>query len=118
MARWKPCARTIPSGVQRLFAALDLEWLGLEGARTAVDGGDWPGACRALLEYYQAKDMSAWLGDPRSEGDPGCVAPADAILDDTFTLYEVTARVPRRDDGGLDWAYNGPSGDREWGVGA
>lgn len=109
--------RDHPERVQGLFAALDLARPGLEGARDAADRGDWPGACGALLKYYEEGDTSAWLRVPRREPGDECVPAADAILDDTFTLYEVTAKVPRRSDGGLDWGYNGPEGDREWGWG-
>ena len=50
---------------------------------------------------------------PAAQRDPA----ADAILSDNFTLYEVTDKVPRKPGGGLDWTYNGPTGDKEWGWG-
>lgn len=106
-----------PERVHGLFDALDLERGGLEAVRTAADARSWPEACRALLEYYQTSGTASWLRrEPAKPGDgrdPG----ADAILADQFTFYQVSDQVPRRPDGGLDWAYNGPEGDREWGWG-
>jgi hypothetical protein len=109
--------REFPEKVIRLFDALDLGRKELAAAKEAVEGKDWPGACRALLDSYRS---SPWAGKMRVErkmptGQRGPAA--DLILNDNYTLYEVTAKVPRRSDGGLDWTYNGPTGDREWGWG-
>ncbi len=106
-----------PERVERLFAAMDLERDGLDTCRTASEAGDWPEACRALLDYYAAQDHPAWLR--RELPTPGTehFADADAILEGRITYDAVTAQVPRRLDGGLDWTYNGPDNDREWGWG-
>jgi hypothetical protein len=89
----------------------------LETVKTAVAAEDLPLACSALLEYYRTSDTAPWLrSDPPKPGT-GRVPEADAILEDTFTLYTITAKVPRRANGGLDWTYNGPNDDREWGWG-
>ena len=106
-----------PDRIQRLFDALDLDRAGLESVKAAVTAGDWPAACSALVDYYRTGLTASWLrADPPQPGtdrDPA----ADAILDGIFTLYTVPAKVPLRPDGGLDWAYNGPDGDLEWGWG-
>ncbi len=39
---------------------------------------------------------------------------SDAALDDTFTQQDVTAKQPRRPDGGYDWEWRGPKNDPEW----
>jgi len=106
-----------PERVRRLFSALDLEREGLEAVRAAVADEDWPRACSALLEYYRTGTSGAWLRASVPEAGTGRDAAADAILSDTFSEYTISAKVPRRADGGLDWAYNGPDGDREWGWG-
>ncbi len=109
--------RDYPEKVTRLFDALDLERGELTSVKAAVEVKDWPNACKALLDYYRS---SPWVDKmrverimPTDQRDPG----ADMILNDNYTLYEVTAKVPRKSDGGLDWEYNGPSGDKEWGWG-
>jgi Heparinase II/III N-terminus/Heparinase II/III-like protein len=109
--------RVYPERVQGLFAALDLDRDGLEAVKAAVGDEDWPVACTALLEYYRTGLSASWLRKPVPKPGTGRVAAADAILNDTFTNYTVTAQVPRRPDGGLDWSYNGPDGDKEWGWG-
>lgn len=106
-----------PERVQRLCSALDLDRDGLAAVKAAVAGEDWPGACRSLLAYYRSSDAAPWPREAPPKQGAGRDAAADAILDDRFTLYTIEAKVPRRADGGLDWTYNGPDGDREWGWG-
>ena len=106
-----------PERVQALFSALDLEYPGLEGVQHAVEAEDLPAACEALLTYYREGDTAFWLRADRPEPGDGRVEAADAIIEGTFTLYNIPAQVPKRPDGGLDWSYNGPEGDREWGWG-
>lgn len=109
--------RDYPEKIIQLFHSLDLDRPGLEAVKAAADRNDWPGACQALLDYYMS---SAWAARMRMEPKPPTQdrdASGDAILDDVFTLYTVSAKTPRRPDGGLDWTYNGPGGDKEWGWG-
>lgn len=106
-----------PERVKRLFAALDLERPGLESVKTAVAAEDWPAACTALLEYYRTAKTSGWLRKPPATPGTDRVPAADTILDGTFSANGVSAKVPRRPDGGPEWAYNGPNDDREWGWG-
>ncbi len=106
--------KTCPERVTRLFERLDLDRAGMASVKQAVGRRDSPAACRALLAHYR-KGASA----QRPSTKPGTKrrADADAILNDTITCYRLTAKVPRRPDGGLDWCYNGPNNDREWGWG-
>ena len=106
-----------PERITQLLGALDLERGGLEAVNAAVAAQDYPKACHALLDYYRAAETVPWLRKPAVQPGAGRVAAADAILEGRFTLYNVTAAVPKRPDGGLDWTYNGPDGDREWGWG-
>lgn len=106
-----------PDRIVRLFEALDLTRPGLEKAKEAAEVKDWPNACQALLDYYRT---SPWAAKFRIVAKPASAEhnpEADAILNDNYTLYSVTDKVPRRADGGLEWAYNGPTGDKEWGWG-
>ncbi|MCP4639400.1 MAG: heparinase [bacterium] len=103
--------------IERLFAALDLERAGLEDVKEAAAGQDWPAACRALLAYYRTAPAGADRRKPPVPAGKGRDAAADEILDGIYTNYTISAKVPLRDDGGLDWTYNGPDGDREWGWG-
>lgn len=109
--------RTCPQRIERLFAGLDLDRTGLETVRSAVQSKDWPAACKELIAYYRKGKTAAWLRrdppKPAAETRPE----ADAILKDTITCNRIAAKVPRLPTGRLNWAYNGPDGDREWGWG-
>jgi len=116
--------RDHPARVRKLFAALDLGREGLEAVRGAAEEGDWPAACDELIAYYRGGVSPENLrGEPRPrraaselpDRARGLLKAADAILEDTFTIQAVTARQPRLAGGGLNWAHNGPLGDREWG---
>ncbi|MEA3364263.1 MAG: alginate lyase family protein [Candidatus Hydrogenedentes bacterium] len=109
--------QTHPERVEGLFAALNLDHPGLESVKEAVASENWPAACEALLTYYREGDTASWLRAERPKPGNGRVEAADVILEGRFTLYTVPAKVPKRADGGLDWTYNGPDGDREWGWG-
>jgi len=109
--------RSCPERVVKLFQCLDLGRRELGAVKAAVDGKDWPAACRALLAYYREGKTAGWLRRPVAKPGTATDPTAEAILNDTITCYRLTAKVPRRPGGGLDWAYNGPNGDREWGWG-
>ncbi len=108
---------TCPERISGLFRQLDLEREGLKAVKQAVDRDDHIAACRALLAYYRRGRSGQWLrwselpapGEARNER-------AEAILDNTFTFYSQTDRVPLRPGGGLDWNHRGPSDDREWNL--
>ncbi len=106
--------RDHPERVKKLFAALDLDRPGLEKVRAAAGKEDWPAACEALVAYYRDGKTADWLRVAAPAPGDKRVPPADAILDDTFTIQAVTAKQPRRKDGGLDWSHTGPNRDNEW----
>ncbi len=106
---------TYPERVAGLLQKLDLDRLGLEKVKQAVEKKDYAKACRALLAYYRTSSSGQWLRwtdipDPSEKRDEQ----ADAILNDTFTFYGQTGHAPRRADGGLAWGHRGPSNDIEW----
>jgi heparinase II/III-like protein len=103
-----------PDRVQYLFQAVDLDRPGLEAVKRAASDADWPRACEALLAYYRDGDSAAWLRRATSAASDAVDDSAEPILDDTFTFYTLTDRVPRMETGGLDWHYRGPNDDREW----
>lgn len=106
---------TYPERLARLLGQLDLERDALQAVRAAVEAKDHVAAAKALLDYYRAGTVGHWLRwteqpastDARDER-------AEAVLDDTFSFYSQTDRVPRRPGGGLDWTHRGPAGDWEW----
>ena len=103
-----------PNRVSKLLAALDLGRKGLERVKDAVEKKDFPAACEALLDYYRKSDSGAWLRKEPPKSGKGTDPTCEKILKDTFTFYTVTAKVPRRKTGGLQWAYRGPENDTEW----
>jgi hypothetical protein len=109
--------RDYPERVKALFAALDLDRAGLEAVKKGVSAGDYPRACEELLAYYRRGKTASWLRRTAPRTGTGRDSGADAILDDTFTEYTISAKAPRKPDGRLDWSYNGPQNDREWGWG-
>lgn len=104
-----------PDRVDTLLESLNLRAQGLDSVRVAVERGDRLAACDALLAYYRTCRQTRRLGrsEVAANGLPDEVG--DRILADEFEFYRVVRRVPRRDNGGLDWSYNGPNNDREWG---
>jgi len=70
--------------VQALFDALDLNRVVLEVVKAAVGHGDWPAACRALLDYYRDGDSGKWLREKAVQhGNRG--GEADLLLADIYT---------------------------------
>ncbi len=107
-----------PERAQRLLAAVDLDRPGLEQVRDAVARDDTPAACAALLDWYRTGPTADWLRvEPPAVRTEKTDPTAERILQDTFTFYSVTERVPRRPDGGLDWHFCGSRGrDVEWAM--
>lgn len=104
-----------PSRLARLSDSLDLESDKLAAVREAVANQDWATASQSLLAYYQHVDNPAFPSAvEKPQRDEATIARADAVLNDTFTFYDQTAKVPRRPDGGLQWDYTGPANDNEW----
>lgn len=104
-----------PARIKALFAALNLDYPGLETTKQFVASQQWPEACMALVTYYRQAKSGAWFrtGTTTQSNAPQLVA--DAILADTYTFQEITGKLGRLADGGLNWHYLGPNSDKEWG---
>ena len=104
-----------PERVRALFESLNLERRGLDKVKKAVADGDYPAACTALVAYYKNANTAKWLRhnpvDDTLKGDPQ----VDPMLHDEFAFYGDRAKVPRTTSGKLQWSYNGPKNDPEWG---
>lgn len=108
--------RMYPERMRALLESIDLNRPALAAVKQAVDKGDVPAACTALLAYYREGSSGKWLRrDPVPSSDKKDET-AEAILKDTFTFYTQSSRVPRRPDGRLDWDYRGPTNDFEWAL--
>jgi hypothetical protein len=108
------CAKH-PERVRALFDSLNLERSGLEGVKRAVGAGDYPTACNALLSYYRDAKTAAWLRRSPATDSRQSDPKVDPILADEFEFYGDRAKVPRTPSGGIQWSYNGPKNDLEWG---
>lgn len=104
-----------PPRMAALFESLNLDNPDLALVKSAVSKKAWAEACEALLAYYRVADRPAFSAAPiEAPRDNAAIERADAALNDTFTFYDQTAKVPRRPDGGLHWDYTGPNDDKEW----
>ncbi len=104
-----------PDRIVRLLEAIDTTRPELAEVRTAVNAERWVQACEALLRYYREAGNSAFPLKPEApERVESAISVADAVLEDTFTFYDHTDTVPRNPDGGLQWDFTGPEGDKEW----
>jgi len=99
-----------PERVRMLFAGLDLERPGLAAVRERVDAGAWVDACAELLQYYREGDSGSWLRLEKPPYRPGRYERADKALADTIYVSYVYQKMPRREDGGVDWTFSGPIG--------
>lgn len=106
--------RRFPQQMHRLFANLDLNRLGLEDVKAALQRKSLPAACAALLAYYRDHEAGIWLCQPLITPSSNPVLEAELILKDTFTFQRVKGVVGRHENGLLDWSCQGPEQDREW----
>lgn len=104
-----------PERVRALFDTLNLDRPGLEPVRRAVLAGDYPEACSALLAYYRTAPTAKWLRRMPVNASDRRDARADALAGDTFSFYNTEGKLPRTRKGTIDWSYNGPKNDPEWG---
>ena len=102
-----------PDRVTALFEALDLDRAGLREVKAAVECGDMPAACRALLDYYRTGDSGKWLHErvvqPGYRGGE-----ADLLLADIYTDMGRQYRIPRTPQGRIIWAAQAIDSDQGW----
>jgi len=99
-----------PDQVRELLDALDLNHDGLQPVKTAYQNQNLPKAAQALVDYY-ANRFPATKPERTNAQPPKA---AEQILQDTFTIQQVTATIPRTGDGHLDWTHRGPRNDKEF----
>lgn len=110
-----------PYYLDRIWNGLDLDTPGLETVRRSVQSGNDTAACIALCEYYRKKAIPAGLqldaahSSSLTNDSFKIVEIADQILQDMFTFQGISGKVEKFSNGNINWAYNGPKGDKEWG---
>ncbi len=109
----------VGAALRRLIASLDPAASPyLVEAREAFSVGAELQTAEALLTHFRersvAEGLVALLAPLESPLSEETLATAEAALEDSFTLQNLTARQPRRPDGGLDWRHRGPRSDPEW----
>lgn len=104
--------KSYPNQIKSLFDHFDLDQPGLERVKTKVSNHQWVAASEALLSYYEEKypiPQQFPNINPNQRDETG-----DQMLKDEFTFYRITDRVPRNNQGYLNWHYEGPDNDIEW----
>lgn len=103
-----------PDRVAKLLSALNLDHPGLKQVKIAVGHKDYPAACRFLLDYYRFESNTRRLKYkpiwPENQNNSN----VDIMLEDTYTFYGVTAKIPRLDNGHRNWDYRGPDTALGW----
>jgi hypothetical protein len=94
--------------VALLFSVLNPNHPGLEQVKTAMENRNWPAACRYLLDYYRRGSTANWLRHGPVPAGNQIDTAAAAMLEDTYTFYGVTAKIPRLESGNRNWDYRGP----------
>jgi len=106
-----------PGMIDRLLQELDMSGEPLRMVREAVSRNKPVEACEELLRYYRLAETPAHLQREHPARSSERIAEADSILNDIFTFYNLPDRVPRHENGLLDWTYQGPDNDIEWAWG-
>jgi hypothetical protein len=103
-----------PDTMEKMLGEFNLESPGLEKVKTAQDAGLPVEACSQLLHYYKRSDNALHLRKTGPARSDRTEAKADTVIENVFIIQNVRGRVPRGDDGHLDWHYKGPNHDSEW----
>ena len=105
-----------PGLIASLFEALDSDRPGLEKVHAALTTHDTLAACHALIEHYAGVADNHWIRAKRGMTLDEEGSNARALNADSVTFNGVTARVPRRANGGWEWRFTGPNHDQEFGY--
>lgn len=103
-----------PERLEGLFEHLDLDRDGLEGVEQAHERGNVVMAAEHLLDYYRESDVRKKVSRDAPPVSNGTVPAADSIVQDIITIQGVSDRVPRLENGHLDWDHTGPEDDMEY----
>jgi hypothetical protein len=79
-----------------------------------VNNGDMVLAGRYLLDYYRNSEIRYLVEQDVPELTDKTVAAADSIINDIITIQRISDRVPRLENGHLDWHHTGPEDDLEY----
>ncbi|MGE9297219.1 MAG: alginate lyase family protein [Puniceicoccales bacterium] len=103
-----------PARLEKLFAALNLDYPGLEEVKAFYNAGDLDAAGLALVEYYRARDWPEVLLTVDEPASANTYIVVELAMIDIFTQGQVFGRQPRQENGLLDWHNKGPRDDPEW----
>ncbi len=99
--------------MKALFQALDFSQM-IPG-NSDISEENLENALEILLTHLSSKPnpvLEEFSSRVRLAGDK---SEPDLVLLDTFNFQNTVDEVPRTETGGLDWAWLGPKGDKEWG---
>jgi hypothetical protein len=101
--------------MDHLLAELDLSRPDLKAVKRAHNNGNKIEAAKALLASVRNGNSGAWLREDTEPGHDEVQAKtrtiADNILNDIYRGFGEQGRVPRLENGHLDWTHLGPKND-------
>ena len=112
---FQPDADAVQLRLFKQFArSLDASQPGIAKLARAAAAGDTAATADRLFAYASSRALMPKLRLTAWGTEEQHLARAAMAREDTFRLQGVSFRVPRRADGGLDWAHSGPNSDPEW----
>ncbi|HEX5025387.1 MAG TPA: alginate lyase family protein [Agriterribacter sp.] len=106
-----------PDRVRTLFAALNLTETSLQPVLSHAMKGDTIAAAKALLEHYRESHTADWLLNQSLPGNENeLLLIARRLLEDSATIQDAVVKIPKQEDGGWTWKYEGPDHDAEFGY--
>jgi Heparinase II/III N-terminus/Heparinase II/III-like protein len=103
-----------PKRIKNLLSSLDFSKKELKKLNHFRERTSCSYTCTTLLQVYQNKDSGSFSQKVVSGAGFLTVVHEQSLLDTDLIFQAVSSKVPLRDDGRLDWNYQGPYGDREW----
>lgn len=103
-----------PERMHTLLQSMNLSIDGLSDVKAAFDNGHIVMACKRLLNYYKEGRTAQFLRQDLPSISNDTDPKADSVVQNIFTIYHQSAKVPLDANGHLDWTYRGPANDIEW----
>ncbi|MBS3762398.1 MAG: alginate lyase family protein [Planctomycetes bacterium] len=110
----RECAQKYPERMEKLLSSLDLSRSGFKKVRSARNSGDIAMACEAVLAYYRKSKNAGWLRISSIEETDKTDPRAEKIINDILTKKSVSAKVPRGQNGHLDWGFMPEKGGHQY----